>query len=376
MQCSKCKNILSTSKQLRIHMKNVHGNRKFKCPVEGCSVTFTTKSSFKEHLRTKHPLTDLQIQFYIDTASKTNQPRKGNTFKCAICNKLLKTKNNLRDHVKTHDESQKKNECEKCGQYFSKKSNLNRHIVKCLNEPKMISGSDKPPMTLDSSNGQEKSLGSHEPPMISEKESGRAEFIEIQNNKLSRKISQQLIKDMDSCDCTDSTCADSTCINRATLYECMPTKFHADCQNMRVQNLQIPPLEIFETTEKGMGVRSKTKVQQGTFIVEYVGEIIEKTKYLQRLKTTYSGPHFYGLSFGNYVIDAHEMGNISRYINHSCEANCHTEHWIVNGLPRMIICATREINEGEELTIDYKFEAFGQSKPPCRCGSPRCVRMV
>jgi SET domain-containing protein len=42
--------------------------------------------------------------------------------------------------------------------------------------------------------------------------------------------------------------------------------------------------------------------------------------------------HFYFMTLnGNEVIDAGAKGNLGRFINHSCEPNCRTEKWMVNG---------------------------------------------
>jgi len=39
---------------------------------------------------------------------------------------------------------------------------------------------------------------------------------------------------------------------------------------------------------------------------------------------------FYFLSLeADLVIDARRKGNIGRFINHSCDPNCHTEKWFV-----------------------------------------------
>lgn len=57
-------------------------------------------------------------------------------------------------------------------------------------------------------------------------------------------------------------------------------------------------------------------------------------------------------------------GNISRFINHSCNPSCVLQKWVVNSRLRMGIFATRDIAEGEELTFDYKFERYGYFLTP------------
>jgi hypothetical protein len=57
----------------------------------------------------------------------------------------------------------------------------------------------------------------------------------------------------------------------------------------------------------------------------------------------------------NMVIDATNKGNMSRFINHSCEPNTEMQKWTVEGETRVGIFALRDIKTGEELTYDYKY---------------------
>lgn len=52
-------------------------------------------------------------------------------------------------------------------------------------------------------------------------------------------------------------------------------------------------------------------------------------------------------------------GNISRFINHSCEPNAETQKWTVNGELRIGFYSNRKILKGEEITFDYQFQRYG-----------------
>jgi SET domain-containing protein len=55
-------------------------------------------------------------------------------------------------------------------------------------------------------------------------------------------------------------------------------------------------------------------------------------------------------------IDA-TRGSMARFVNHSCEPNCHMIKWVVAGQPRMALFAgDNGIMTGEELTYDYNFQ--------------------
>ena len=52
------------------------------------------------------------------------------------------------------------------------------------------------------------------------------------------------------------------------------------------------------------------------------------------------------------------------YLNHSCEPNA-----MRGGVK---VFAWRAIRKGEEITIDYRLNAFGNERWRCGCGSPSC----
>ena len=62
------------------------------------------------------------------------------------------------------------------------------------------------------------------------------------------------------------------------------------------------------------------------------------------------------------VIDATIKGGLARFINHSCDANCETQKWIVRGETRVGIFARRTIRPGQEITYDYHLEWNGFSR--------------
>lgn len=77
----------------------------------------------------------------------------------------------------------------------------------------------------------------------------------------------------------------------------------------------------------------------------------------------------------NFVVDATTAGNVARFINHSCEPNCCCRVITAeNEFHHIVIFASREINVGEEITYDYKFNVEEESlKLKCRCGASSCL---
>lgn len=49
------------------------------------------------------------------------------------------------------------------------------------------------------------------------------------------------------------------------------------------------------------------------------------------------------------IIDAGPKGNLSRFMNHSCQPNCETQKWTVNGDVRVGLFALENISAGNKL---------------------------
>lgn len=59
------------------------------------------------------------------------------------------------------------------------------------------------------------------------------------------------------------------------------------------------------------------------------------------------------------MADATVSGGLARFVNHSCNPNCYTKAFFVNGVAQMGIYAKRAIAVGEELAYDYKVGVWG-----------------
>ena len=82
-------------------------------------------------------------------------------------------------------------------------------------------------------------------------------------------------------------------------------------------------------------------------------------------------------------IDPTRTGCPAKYMNYSCEPNCHLEQWAVNRLPRMCLFANEDIKNGEELKFDYNWELKAVSKNmflknamKCNCGKATCRKFI
>uniref|UniRef100_A0A915J9Y7 Histone-lysine N-methyltransferase n=1 Tax=Romanomermis culicivorax TaxID=13658 RepID=A0A915J9Y7_ROMCU len=158
-------------------------------------------------------------------------------------------------------------------------------------------------------------------------------------------------------------CVDD-CLNRVLYYECGPNcPTREFCTNKRFQNHQYAKVEPFDAGNKGTGLRALEFIKQGTFIMEYVGEVLSCEQFRRRSKLYAKDPkhrhHYFMALKTDQVIDATRKGNISRFINHSCEPNCETQKWTVGKNLRIGFFATKDVKFMDELTFDYKFQRYG-----------------
>uniref|UniRef100_A0A673WUA4 Histone-lysine N-methyltransferase, H3 lysine-36 specific n=1 Tax=Salmo trutta TaxID=8032 RepID=A0A673WUA4_SALTR len=170
---------------------------------------------------------------------------------------------------------------------------------------------------------------------------------------------------------------DSECINRMLMYECHPQVCPAGecCLNQAFTKRQYSQVEIFRTLARGWGLRCAHDIKKGEFVNEYVGEVIDEEECRARIKHAQDNDicNFYMLTLDkDRIIDAGPKGNQARFMNHSCQPNCETQKWTVNGDTRVGLFALIDIPAGTELTFNYNLECLANGKTVCKCGAPNC----
>ncbi|KAH7981762.1 hypothetical protein HPB52_001072 [Rhipicephalus sanguineus] len=122
-----------------------------------------------------------------------------------------------------------------------------------------------------------------------------------------------------------------------------------DCENQRFQKRTYARTSLVRTPGRGWGLLTSQALAAGDFVMEYVGELIDEEECERRLAELHMEniQNFYFLTLEkDRIIDAGPKGNMSRFINHSCEPNCETQKWTVNGDTRVGIFAIRDIPAG------------------------------
>ncbi|PON60140.1 Methyltransferase [Parasponia andersonii] len=210
-----------------------------------------------------------------------------------------------------------------------------------------------------------------------------ATCISIRTNQyLHRSRKTQTIDEVMICQCKPPSdgrlgCGED-CLNRVLNIECAQGACPCQdlCSNQQFQKRKYAKLEKFRCGKKGYGLKLLEDISKGQFLIEYVGEVLDMQAYEARQKeyALKGHKHFYFMTLNcNEVIDACIKGNKGRFINHSCDPNCQTEKWMVNGEICIGLFALRDIKKGEEVTFDYNYvRVFGAAAKKCYCGSPQC----
>uniref|UniRef100_A0A8C7FRX1 Euchromatic histone-lysine N-methyltransferase 2 n=1 Tax=Oncorhynchus kisutch TaxID=8019 RepID=A0A8C7FRX1_ONCKI len=212
------------------------------------------------------------------------------------------------------------------------------------------------------------------------------------------------ITHLQHCSCTDD-CSSSNClcgqlsircwydkdhrllqefnkIEPPLIFECnLACSCYRTCKNRVVQAGIKVRLQLYRTEKMGWGVRALQDIPQGSFICEYVGELISDAEADVREDDSY----LFDLDNKDgevYCIDARYYGNISRFINHLCDPNIIPVRVFMLHqdlrFPRIAFFSSRDILTGQELGFDYgdRFWDIKSKYFTCQCGSEKLLHFI
>jgi SET domain-containing protein len=150
----------------------------------------------------------------------------------------------------------------------------------------------------------------------------------------------------------------------------------AGVDNLRFNSLQSRKkrLRFMKSRIHDWGLFAMEPISKDDLVIEYIGEVIRHkvadTREKMYEKLGIGSSYLFRIDLEN-VIDATKMGNVARFINHSCDPNCYADILMAEGHKKIVIFAKTDIAAGEEITYDYKFP-IEEDKIPCRCGTEKC----
>ncbi|CAN9512556.1 unnamed protein product [Ophioblennius macclurei] len=227
------------------------------------------------------------------------------------------------------------------------------------------------------------------------------------------------------CSCLSRSCSGATCSCLRThggaydgagrlldlayplpVFECNALCACGDsCSNRVVQMGIRLRLEVFGTRDRGWGVRTLEGIPLGAFVCEYAGEVVDLAEARRRQLSQSADDNNYiiavrehagnrdgggGETVAETFVDPARVGNVGRFLNHSCLPNLLMLPVRVHSLiPRLALFAARNIDAHEELTFDYSGgygnrrpadstacdtdETDGLPRKACHCRTPDCT---
>ncbi|GLT76394.1 hypothetical protein SLA2020_480570 [Shorea laevis] len=208
--------------------------------------------------------------------------------------------------------------------------------------------------------------------------------------------------------------ANAVLVSRKSLiYECgQSCPCFPNCKNRVSQTGLKVRLEVFKTRDRGWGLQSWDPIRAGTFICEYAGEVIDKSNTRQDEEDGGNNDHVFdtGRTYQSFrwnfepelmeeesppapieeydissplIISAKNIGNVARFMNHSCSPNVFWQPVIYEhnneSFLHIAFFAKVHIPPMTELTYDYgiaRTDGESSSAPSgrkkCLCGSPKC----
>lgn len=125
----------------------------------------------------------------------------------------------------------------------------------------------------------------------------------------------------------------------------------------------IADVDVREAGSKGNGVFARKRFEQGEFIFRRRHGRVVDARGLATLSAE-DQVHMCELGWDRFAV----LVPPGCYLNHSCDPNA-----MRSGVK---VFAWRPIRAGEEITIDYRLNAFDGDAWPCACGSANCTGQV
>lgn len=124
-------------------------------------------------------------------------------------------------------------------------------------------------------------------------------------------------------------------------------------------------LRAAESAIHRWGIFAEQDIPANRKVIEYTGEMISRREAKRRSK---GEALIYLFTVDSYWCkDGAVGGSGAELINHSCDPNIRAV--VTKG--HILYMSKRLIRKGEELTVDYNFDADIE-KYPCYCGAPNC----
>jgi SET domain-containing protein len=130
-----------------------------------------------------------------------------------------------------------------------------------------------------------------------------------------------------------------------------------------------PKTRVGKSAIEGRGLFARRRIRKGEIVAIKGGHVYD-ARTLAKVKGRIAVSYIQIAD--RFFIGARAAAEVARnkiFINHSCAPNLG-----IRG--QIMYVALRDIGAGEELTYDWAMEEHGSARTLCRCGTPRCRRVL
>ena len=139
---------------------------------------------------------------------------------------------------------------------------------------------------------------------------------------------------------------------------------------MRATSYRSPKVKVNRSGIEGRGLFAVEPIRKGEVVTVKGGHIIDGKTLKQNEKII--GASLLQIADDLYIapLEAAEVDRVMMFLNHSCEPN-------VGVQGNVIFVAMRDIELGEELTIDYAMiDDIENERLECHCGRKDCRKVI
>jgi len=124
------------------------------------------------------------------------------------------------------------------------------------------------------------------------------------------------------------------------------------------------PVQVYQTPDgKNNGLIALTSFERGSAIGEFVGLITKDVRHLDVMDSS--------TPLASYQIWQGQVGNFTRFINHSCKPNAQSSNFTWLDTQRIVL-VSKGIVAGSEITLDYGDKYWAGLEKACLCGESCC----
>uniref|UniRef100_A0A915D310 ADP-ribosylation factor 1-like 2 n=1 Tax=Ditylenchus dipsaci TaxID=166011 RepID=A0A915D310_9BILA len=198
-------------------------------------------------------------------------------------------------------------------------------------------------------------------PVVSADEISEKAKMQSKNSKLMKAATANFAKSyMKFCDPSTCPCSSENCANHGT--GSGEIKFQLNAA-----------LEVFfVNAQKQWGVRTMKRIGKNVYVCEYAGILTKDNDDVQE------DSYIFTLNCkGKAFMINWLLGNVARFINHSCDPNLVALVGIYGPreIPRLLLFSIRTILAGEELSINYGDKWWKAKGLNCSCAAENCKYM-